>query len=147
MSGRALRPIHQITETTNSIDARSLSRRLPLLGTNDELDRLSATINRMLDRLATSYERIAQFTADASHELRTPVALIRSNAELLLMGSDTSPRVERGLSDILAESIYMTHLIGDLLTLARRDDEDGSIPMEILELNESIRTIVERGQA
>jgi HAMP domain-containing protein len=77
MSGRALCPIHQITETTNSIDARTLSRRLPLLGTNDELDRLSATINRMLDRIATAYENIAQFTGDASHELRTPVALIR----------------------------------------------------------------------
>jgi heavy metal sensor kinase len=147
MSGRALHPIHQITETTNSIDARTLSRRLPLLGANDELDRLSATINRMLDRLATSYERIAQFTADASHELRTPVALIRSNAELLLMGPENGPRIERGLSDILAESTYMTRLIGDLLTLARRDDEDASIPMEILELNESVRSILERGQA
>jgi signal transduction histidine kinase len=146
MSGRALHPIHQITETTNSIDARSLSRRLPLLGTNDELDRLSATINGMLDRLATSYERIAQFTADASHELRTPVALIRSNAELLLMEPDNGQRIERGLSDILAESTYMTRLIGDLLTLARRDDEGATIPMEILELNESVRPILERGK-
>ena len=68
-------------------------------------------------KLATSYERIAQFTADASHELRTPVALIRSNAELLLMGPENGPRIERGLSDILAESTYMTRLIGDLLTL------------------------------
>ena len=147
MSGRALSPIHQITETTNSIDARNLSRRLPLLGTNDELDRLSATINRMLDRIATSYERIAQFTADASHELRTPVALIRSNAELLLMEPENSSRVERGLLDILAESTYMTRLIGDLLTLARSGDEDGSIPMELLELNESVRAILDRTRA
>lgn len=147
MSGRALHPIHQITETTNSIDARSLSRRLPLLGTNDELDRLSATINRMLDRIATSYERIAQFTADASHELRTPVALIRSNAELLLMEPDNSLRIERGLSDILGESTYMTRLIGDLLTLARGGDAGASIRMELLELNESIRSVLERGQA
>jgi len=147
MSGRALSPIHQITETTNSIDARNLSRRLPLLGTNDELDRLSATINRMLDRIATSYERIAQFTADASHELRTPVALIRSNAELLLMGEENSPRIERGLSDILAESTYMSRLIGDLLTLARSGEEEARIPMELLELNDSVRAIVERAQA
>jgi signal transduction histidine kinase len=147
MSGRALFPIHQITETTNSIDARTLSRRLPLLGTNDELDRLSATINRMLDRIATAYESIAQFTADASHELRTPVALIRSNAELLLMEPDNTPRVERGLSDILAESTYMTRLIGDLLTLARSGAEDASIPMELLELNDSVRAIVDRAKA
>jgi signal transduction histidine kinase len=147
MSGRALRPIHQITETTNSIDGRSLSRRLPLLGTNDELDRLSATINRMLDRIAASYESIAQFTADASHELRTPVALIRSNAELLLMEPDNIPRVERGLADILAESTYMTRLIGDLLTLARSGGEDASIPMELLELNDSVRAILDRAKA
>jgi signal transduction histidine kinase len=147
MSGRALFPIHQITETTNSIDARTLSRRLPLLGTNDELDRLSATMNRMLDRIATAYESIAQFTADASHELRTPVALIRSNAELLLMEPDNIPRVERGLSDILAESTYMTRLIGDLLTLARSGTEDASIPMELLELNDSVRAIVDRAKA
>jgi signal transduction histidine kinase len=147
MSGRALFPIHQITETTNSIDARTLSRRLPLLGTNDELERLSATINRMLDRIATAYESIAQFTADASHELRTPVALIRSNAELLLMEPGDVSRVERGLSDILAESTYMTRLISDLLMLARSGTEDASIPMELLELNDSVRVIVDRARA
>jgi heavy metal sensor kinase len=147
MSGRALSPIHRITKSANSIDARNLSRRLPLLGTNDELDRLSATINHMLDRIATSYERIAQFTADASHELRTPVALIRSNAELLLMGCDNSSAVERRASDILAESTYMTRLIGDLLTLARNGDEASPIPMELLELNETVRAILDRARA
>jgi heavy metal sensor kinase len=147
MSGRALYPIHQITETTNSIDARTLSRRLPLLGTDDELDRLSLTINRMLDRIASAYESITQFTADASHELRTPIALIRSNAELLLMEPENISTVERGLSDILAESTYMTRLIGDLLTLARGDTEDASIPMELLELNDSVRAVVERARA
>jgi signal transduction histidine kinase len=118
-----------------------------LRGTHDELDRLSATINSMLDRIATSYERIAQFTADASHELRTPVTLIRSNAELLLMESGYSSRVERGLSDILADSTYMTRLIGDLLTLARSGGEDPSIPMELLELNESVRAILDRARS
>ena len=147
MSGRALHPIHQITETAQSIDAKSLSRRLRLRGTNDELDRLSGTINHMLDRIARSYESIAQFTADASHELRTPVTLIRSNAELLLMDPDDVPRVERGLTDILAESTYMTGLITDLLTLARSSTEDASVPMELLELNELVRAILERARA
>jgi signal transduction histidine kinase len=147
MSGRALSPIHQITEAANSIDARSLSRRLPLIGTDDELDRLSATINHMLDRIATSYERIAQFTADASHELRTPVALIRSNAELLLMGLNNRARIERGLADILAESDYMTRLIADLLTLARAGIDDASIYMELFELDESVNAILARSRA
>ncbi|MEG9435127.1 HAMP domain-containing protein [Edaphobacter sp. HDX4] len=73
MSKRVLAPIDQITKSTNSIGAKSLSRRLPILGTDDELDQLTATINRMLDRIAISYERIEQFTGDASHELRRPL--------------------------------------------------------------------------
>ncbi|HWZ49946.1 MAG TPA: ATP-binding protein [Granulicella sp.] len=147
MSGRALSPIHQITETANSIDARSLSRRLPLLGTGDELDRLSSTINHMLDRIATSYDRIAQFTADASHELRTPVALIQSNAELMLMEPTDAARIERGLSDILAESDYMARLIADLLTLARSGVEDSAICMELFELGQSVSAILPRARS
>jgi signal transduction histidine kinase len=147
MSGRALFPINQITKTTNSIDARSLSRRLPVLGTNDELDQLSNTINHMLDRIATSYERIEQFTADASHELRTPVTLIRSNAELLLMREDNHPKIQDGLSDILAESAYMTTLIGDLLTIARGTEGKISGPMEIVELSDPIRAVLDRARS
>jgi signal transduction histidine kinase len=147
MSGRALSPIHQITEAANSIDARSLSRRLPLQGPGDELDRLSSTMNHMLDRIATSYDRIAQFTADASHELRTPVALIRSNAELMLMGPTDAARMERGLSDILAESDYMTRLIADLLTLARTGVEDAQIYMELFELGESVSAVLPRARS
>jgi signal transduction histidine kinase len=147
MSGRALFPIDQITKTTNSIDARSLSRRLPLLGTNDELDQLSNTINHMLDRIATSYERIEQFTADASHELRTPVTLIRSNAELMLMREDNPPKIQEGLSDIIAESAYMTTLIGDLLTIARGSEGSSSSPMEIIELSDPVRAILDRARA
>lgn len=147
MSSRALSPIDQITKTTNSIDVKSLSRRLPLLGTNDELDQLSITINHMLDRIATSYKRIEQFTGDASHELRTPVALIRSNAELLLMREDNHPKIKQGLTDILAESLYMTNLIGDLLTLARGAEENSASPMELIELGEPIRAIFDRAKS
>lgn len=144
MSGRALFPIDQITKTTNSIDAKSLSRRLPLLGTNDELDQLSITINHMLDRISTSYERIEQFTADASHELRTPVTLIRSNAELLLMRDDNPPKVKEGLTDILAESTYMTALIGDLLTIARGVEGRDPTPLELVDLDDPVKAILDR---
>lgn len=147
MSGRVLAPIHRITETANAIDAQSLCLRLPIRGANDELDRLSSTINRMLNRIAASYERIAQFTSDASHELRTPLALIRSNAEFLLMGQKHSPRIYQGIADILAESIYMTCLVEDLLMLARNGGDHASIPMELLELNEPVRGVLERAEA
>jgi signal transduction histidine kinase len=147
MSGRVLAPVEYITQTTNSIDASRLKVRLPLLGTGDELDRLSSTINHMLDRIATSYDRISQFTADASHELRTPIARVRSTAELLLMGPDDQGRIERGLSDILVESDYMTDLVRDLLTLARSGLEDGQVQIELFELGESVNAMLPRAMS
>jgi len=147
MSGRVLRPIHQIADAASSIDAHNLTRRLPVIGTKDELDRLSETLNHMFDRIQISYERIAQFTADASHELRTPVAFIRSSAELLLMGRANGITKTRGIEDILRESEYMAALIGDLLTLARGDSKDGSLEMELFELAEAVDGILARGMA
>jgi signal transduction histidine kinase len=147
MSGRVLRPIHQITDAASSIDAHNLTRRLPVIGTKDELDRLSETLNHMFDRIQISYERIAQFTADASHELRTPVAFIRSSAELLLMGRANGITKTQGIEDILRESEYMAALIGDLLTLARGDSKDGSLEMELFELIEAVDGILARGRA
>jgi heavy metal sensor kinase len=147
MSGRVLRPIHQITDAASSIDAHNLTRRLPVTGTKDELDRLSETLNHMFDRIQISYERIAQFTADASHELRAPVAFIRSSAELLLMGRVNDKAKTRGIEGILRESEYMAALIGDLLTLARGDSKDGSLEMELFELTEAVDGILARGRA
>jgi signal transduction histidine kinase len=147
MSGRVLKPIHQITDAASSIDAHNLIRRLPVMGTNDELDRLSQTLNHMFDRIQISYERIAQFTADASHELRTPVTFIRSSAELLLMGSAKDITKTQGVEDILRESEYMAALIGDLLTLARGDSKDGTLEMELFELTEAVDGIMTRGRA
>jgi signal transduction histidine kinase len=147
MSGRILRPVHQIADAASSIDAHNLTRRLPVTGTKDELDRLSETLNHMFDRIQISYQRIAQFTADASHELRTPVAFIRSSAELLLMGRANGITKTRGIEDILRESEYMAALIGDLLTLARGDSKDGSLEMELFELDEAVDGILARGRA
>jgi signal transduction histidine kinase len=101
----------------------------------------------MLGRIHASYERIAQFTADASHELRTPVALIRSNAELLLMEARPESRIARGLSDILLESEYMSQLINDLLTLARADSATSPLAMELFELTESADAVLPRVRA
>jgi heavy metal sensor kinase len=145
-SSRILVPLNRITETASSIDARNLGLRLPLSGTNDELDRLSKTLNHMLDRIHASYERIAQFTADASHELRAPVTLIRSNAELLLMEAPHDSRIARGLSDVLSESEYMAELISDLLTLARADGSGTPLAMELFELSESVDAVLARAR-
>lgn len=86
----------------------------------NELRDLSTTLNEMMDRLEAAFQRITQFTADASHELRTPIALIRTTAELGI--SDPSPQAAReALSSILEESERTTRFLEQLLALARAD--------------------------
>lgn len=144
MSGRVLQPIQEITSATNSIGADNLEKRLKIIGTGDELDGLSETINRMLDRIASSYERIKQFTADASHELRTPTAVVKASAEVLLMGEADPENHRRIVTNIVSEADYMTRVIEDLLTLARSSIENSPQTSELFELGESIRALEPR---
>src|SRR3984885_12539736 len=146
MSGRALHPVHRITRTASLIGAQNLEVRLPLRVTDDELDRLSKTLNSMFNRIEAAYAHVTQFTADASHELLTPVALIRSNAEYLLMAPLDEARITSGVGDILKESEYMTRLIDDLLTLALTDRESASPIDELFELGEAITEVVARAE-
>ena len=90
ISRRALKPVDQITTAAESISIRNLSDRLEVPNTADELQRLSETLNRMLARLNSSVQRMSQFTADASHELRAPISLIRTTAELAVSGGRTT---------------------------------------------------------
>jgi signal transduction histidine kinase len=121
MSAGALRPLHTIASTVHAIDSRRLAVRLPITGSGDELDRLSATLNSLFDRLQQSFERIGRFTADASHELRTPLALIRGNAEIMRSETALAPKADARAVDILAEADRMQTLIANLLELARSD--------------------------
>ena len=80
LSRRALAPVDQLTRTARMVSGSNLSSRLEKLHTGDELQRLSDTLNEMLDRIEAAFRRVSQFTADASHELRTPISLIRCKA-------------------------------------------------------------------
>jgi heavy metal sensor kinase len=121
LSGRALAPVSAIIKTARGVGVQSLSSRLAVPLANDELRRLSETLNAMLGRIEASVKRLTQFTADASHDLRTPVALIRTSAELALRRPRTEEEYRDTLSRILATSEETTHLIENLLTLARAD--------------------------
>jgi heavy metal sensor kinase len=139
MSRRALAPIHTITEEARLITAENLSRRLAVPAARDELQRLSLTLNEMIDRLQQAFLRITHFTADASHELRTPVSLIRSTAELALMESRDEEAYRAALRDNLEEAVRMTDLIEDLLTLARADSGDASLRLATLNVADSLQ--------
>lgn len=121
MSRRALHPVDHITTTARSIGEQNLGKRLPEPNTQDELQRLSETLNQMLDRIEGAFRRVTQFTADASHELRTPVALIRTTSELALRKHRSEFEYREALGEIHDEAIRTTDLIENLLTLARAD--------------------------
>jgi heavy metal sensor kinase len=136
MSRRALAPVERIARTAADIEAKNLSKRLLLRGTGDELDQLSATLNAMFARLEDSFCRITQFTADASHELRTPVAIIRTTAEVIRRKPRSEKEYAEALDRILAESERTTELVEDLMLLARADANVEDLAMEPVGLAE-----------
>jgi len=146
MSRRALAPVDRIIDDTDAIGARNIERRLQVPQTKDELERLSRTINDMLDRLEAAFRRITQFTADASHELRTPTALVRTTAELALRKKRTPAEYEQALQQILGESERTTALIDNLLTLARADSGRESLKLETVDLSAAMEEPLDAAQ-
>jgi heavy metal sensor kinase len=143
LSGRALAPVSEITKTARGIGIQNLSGRLAVPPANDELRSLSETLNDMLARIEASVKRIAQFTADASHDLRTPVALIRTSAELALRRSRSEEEYRDTLSHILATSEETTHLIENLLTLARADAGAADLQFKNIDLVPHLQKITD----
>ena len=147
ISRRALKPVDRIAATADSISITNLSARLEVPKTSDELQRLSETLNRMLARLDTSVQRMSQLTADASHELRAPISLIRTTAELAVHGSRTSSEYREDMVQILSEAERTSRLIDSLLLLARADAGQGGLQHELTDLSISVREAVEQGQS
>lgn len=146
MSRRALAPVEQIARTASEIEAQNLSERLPVRGAGDELDHLSTTLNAMFSRLEDSFRRITQFTADASHELRTPVAIIRTTAEVIRRKPRSAGEYVEALDRILAESERITELIEDLMLLARADANVADIILEPVALAELAQNACEEAR-
>ena len=142
MSRRALSPVDGLVQTARSISGANLGDRLKKLETGDELQRLSDTLNEMLGRIETAFRRITQFTADASHELRTPVSLIRTEAELALRRSRTEAEYKESLNHILFEAERTTSLIQQLLELARADAGREGLEIQSIDLRQVVQSVV-----
>jgi heavy metal sensor kinase len=122
VAGRVLAPIGRITGVAREIQATDLSRRIRLQGPNDELKQLADTFDAMLARIDAAFAAQQQFLADASHELRNPLAIIRTNADVAL--TDKDPQVEelrQAVVVVKRASDRMARLVDDLLALARRE--------------------------
>jgi heavy metal sensor kinase len=146
LSGRALSPVSRITHSAARIGVQNLSQRLEVPRAQDELRQLTETLNAMLERIESSVKRLTQFTADASHDLRTPVALIRTNAEIALRRPRTDAEYRESLSRILATSEQTTELIEKLLTLARADAGAAALRFLPMDVAPNLREIAAEGR-
>lgn len=144
LSGRALDPIDRITRLAGNIGERDLRRRITLDLPDDELGRLAATFNAMLDRIEEAFTRQRQFTADAAHELRTPLALLQSRIELALSRPETPDDERARLEWLAADADRLTRLASGLLSLARSDVQGIEIEAEPVDLRELLELVAEQ---
>jgi len=118
---RALRPVQAMTQTAREIEDKNLAKRLDISG-KDELGQLASTLNRMLTRLEEAFKREKQFTADASHELRSPLGIIQGEATLALKKDRNPEEYRKSLEAIAKETENMSSILKKLLFLARNED-------------------------
>jgi heavy metal sensor kinase len=121
LARRSLSPIGYIASKTQSISSQNLSERLTLRGTGDEMDDLIRTINDMISRLEGSFKRMAEFTADASHELKTPLCAMRGEAEVLLLKERKAEEYQEGLAHFIEQFDHLNQMINDLILLSKFD--------------------------
>jgi signal transduction histidine kinase len=134
LSRLAIRPIVAIQTTAKGITASNLNERIPVPNTGDEVAEMAQLLNAMLDRLEVSYQQVKRFTAEASHEFRTPLSIIRLQAERLLEQSDLSGADRRAaLLDQMEEVGRLNKIIEDLLFLAKADS--GIMPLNMSEVD------------
>jgi heavy metal sensor kinase len=136
LAGRATRPLKTILHTTARLHPDNLSERLPLRGSGDELDQLSATLNGMLDRLAAHLEQQRVFVANAAHELRSPLTAMRTALEVTLERGRSPAEYRELFADLIEECASLGNLIKHLLLLAEGDagllHADGQVRLDEL---------------
>jgi len=143
LADRAMQPVQAIVRTARRIGESDLSQRLNL-HRRDELGELADTFDQMLDRLQAAFERQRQFTADASHELRSPLAIIELEANRALERPRTLKEYEKALRLIQSENEWMGRLVNELLLLARMDAGQTAMQLDKLDLSEVVVDVTER---
>jgi heavy metal sensor kinase len=143
LSRQAVAPVGEIARAAQSISEHELSKRLPILQTGDELQSLSETLNEMFGRLERAFKRVTQFTADASHELRTPVALMLTRTEIALRKERSEADYRETIVRIHQELERTSALIENLMTLVRADSGSDALQVASTNLNEVLLEISE----
>jgi len=144
VSRRALAPVIEITRKLRDISARKLSERVSEPRSNDEIRELAGTINALLDRLDSAFRSQEAFVSDASHQLRTPLAILRGELDVLRSKSREASETEAFLESASEEIDYLSRMVADLLTLARMDTGSHSLSMGEVSLNDTVLEAVSR---
>ena len=130
---RSLQPVDEITRRAEGITSTNLSERLPVIRTGDELERLSISLNRMIERLDQAFQHINRFSADASHELRTPLTILQLELESIAESQPLNSVQTDQIGSALEETHRMSHIVENLLAISRLDA--GEVKMDKTQLN------------
>jgi signal transduction histidine kinase len=144
LAGLSLRPVESMRRRAAAISAERPGERLPVPQTRDEVERLGETLNEMLARLEAALERERTFVADAGHELRTPLALLRTELELALRHGDSADELREALRRSSEEVDRLAQLAESLLLIARSDEGHLALQLEELDPAELLASIVTR---
>ncbi|QDA61067.1 sensor histidine kinase [Hymenobacter jejuensis] len=144
LAGRSIAPITEITATTNRITQSNLAERIALPPRPDELHTLASAINGLLHRVERAVEREKQFTADASHELRTPLAVLKGTLEVLIRKPRTSAEYVENIALGIGEIDRLTHLVDQLLLLARFENHAKSLNRQELTVVSCVHDVLYR---
>jgi heavy metal sensor kinase len=145
---RSLNPIRQVIATAQKINSGNLRERLVEASSGDEIQKLTQTLNQMLERLEASFKQMIQFTADASHELRTPLTVIRGNLELVLRnkadGDSRMAEVQEPLSQTLEEAERLSKTVSQLMELTQLDSGEIQLEHDVFDLTELVATTADQ---
>jgi signal transduction histidine kinase len=146
LAGRATRILKHLIQTTSTLRPDQLGERLPIRGSGDELDALAGTINGLLDRIAAYLQRKHDFLANAAHELRTPLAAIRSSVEVALDGDRNVSEYRELLDEVIDQCSALQVLVNQLLLLAESDVDPRDFPLEPVHLDDLVSRAVDMFQ-
>ena len=144
LARRALSPVDRIVDVANRITATDLHQRVDVLNPNDELGRLAQTFNALIDRLQKAIEEMRRFTADAAHELRTPLAVLRSGIDVALRAPRTAQEYRQALEAAADEANRLTRLADQLLFLSRQAAGMMQIDREEMRLDALVKDVAEQ---
>lgn len=144
LASRAMRPVDRMAATADRISAENLSERLIVDNPRDELGRLTVTLNQMFDRLHKSMAQMKQFTSDAAHELRSPIAALKTRIEVTLLSEKCPPDCRLIFQELLHETNVMGEMVDQLLILSRHDSGQETSQAEDVHANVLLLDVVER---